>query len=245
LKETKETPSGELLRQFMREIGGEVLQERRGIRMADFRYQNLVIELKTLQGDRSGLINLETKKMFQKWMQQGKLVAFGQPLVRLQSVRPECQKEWIGLYAKVVKPILVDKNQQIKSTKAALNIPEAKGVLLLANEGDFSQHPVDFAKLCGMIVYEKGAKRRKFTGIDAVVVMSLHLRIKSNAVPSGQTFYWVSEILNPGDVELLHTLNELSDMWRNFLEKTTGLKLRNHNLDGNAYRAARVKGEEI
>jgi hypothetical protein len=60
MKETKETPSVELIRQFMTEIGGEVLREHPRKRMADFRCESLVIELKTLPGqaDRLALSEL-------------------------------------------------------------------------------------------------------------------------------------------------------------------------------------------
>ena len=242
---SEETPSGHLFRQFFIEIGGEVLKEHPRKRMADFRYQDILIELKTLQGDRSAQINVETQRMFQKWIQEHKLIGFGQNLVRLQNVSPQCQKEWIALYAKIVKPILIDKSEQIKSTKSVLNLPAAKGVLLIANEGDSSQHPLDFAKLCGMLVWEKGLKRRKFIGIDAVVVTSAFMTVGSNAMPSGKTFFWVSEVLNPGDVALKNSLDELSEKWCSFLERTFGLKLRRHNPDAQAYRAARVEGKEI
>ena len=67
----------------------------------------------------------------------------------------------------------------------------------------------------------------------------------NNSMPSGQTLYWVSEVLNPGDVAMMETLNELSGEWCAFLEKKLGVNLRRDNLDGRAYREARVKGTAI
>ena len=60
---------------------------------------------------------------------------YGTVQLELRKLPEICQREWVGVMEKPIKRVLEDANKQIKATKQFLNMPSAKGVLLLVNEG--------------------------------------------------------------------------------------------------------------
>jgi hypothetical protein len=77
-----------------------------------------------------------------KWNREGKLVVMGTARVDSKNLAPECQEEMFSEMAEPIqKNIVYAANEQIKSTKKLLNMPEAKGLLWVASDGNEDLQP--------------------------------------------------------------------------------------------------------
>jgi len=80
------------------------------------------------------------------------LIVYGQPGVNIRSVPTQCQREWLRLLTSSLQNLVSQANQQIKRTKEQLKLPDANGILLLANDGSLSVKPYDLVVLVGHIL---------------------------------------------------------------------------------------------
>lgn len=129
----------------VRKIGGEVLADRLGasppFKNADYLFNtdNVVAELKCLQRDTrtEPTFKERVQAMHVRWHQEGKVhLPSGKVRVNSRTLPDECQAELSDLLTSRLKNVVQKANDQIKSTKEHLALPEAKGLLLLANDGD-------------------------------------------------------------------------------------------------------------
>lgn len=131
----------------VRKIGGEVLADRLGpsppFKNADYLFNadNVVAELKCLQRDTrtEPTFKERVQALHLQWHREGKVpMPRGQGTVRVNSrtLPEECQAQLSDLLTSRLKNVVQKANDQIKSTREHLALPEAKGLLLLANDGD-------------------------------------------------------------------------------------------------------------
>jgi hypothetical protein len=60
---------------------------------------------------------------------------------RVAGLPAPCRRDWINLMKTPLKRVVEEANKQIKRTKRELDLPTARGLLLLVNEGNYSQTP--------------------------------------------------------------------------------------------------------
>ncbi|MGD0207601.1 MAG: hypothetical protein ABSC89_08355 [Verrucomicrobiota bacterium] len=134
--------------EFVKSMGGELVSnlvgESPGFSNADylFRSRGVVAELKCLTKD--VLANKDYQRdiseMYERWVSAGKLQEIGFGTFKLETAKlpAECQREFFQLIRKPLQTAIKKANAQIKQTKARLGLMNAKGLLLLVNDGCYS-----------------------------------------------------------------------------------------------------------
>ena len=122
---------------FVKSVGGEsvceLISNKNPPSNADylFRQYGVIAELKSLQA--GGFVESFRRKfgvLLGKWDQQQKFRVYGTVTMRSGNMPLECQNEMFSVMGEPLqKQIINDANKQIKSTKALLNMPNAKGLL--------------------------------------------------------------------------------------------------------------------
>ncbi len=183
----------------VRAIGGEILDDRqvdKGM-VADYWFVEYatIVELKCLQTDlvADAAFRERVRRMVDKWVQEGKIADSGNPRVRinLRDIPIECAREFLSVLKRRLEPIVSKANKQIKATKVRLNAPNAKGWLLVANDGNLAWKPDVFTHL----MYRNLLDGQR-TSIDAVAYFSANHPILMPGVPV-PAFFWIDGIL-PG-----------------------------------------------
>ena len=108
-----------------------------------FRKHNVIAELKAIEaGSYIESFNRKLADLTAKWNREGKLVVMGTARVDSKNLTPSCQEEMFAAMAEPIqKNIVYAANEQIKSTKKLLNMPEAKGLLWVASDGNEDLQP--------------------------------------------------------------------------------------------------------
>src|SRR6266567_2712992 len=138
-----ESSFNEFVKEFNGELVSELLPDNPPFKNADylFRNDNVIAELKCLQKDilEEPDIKAKVNALYDVWVHKGLVrPAWGTFEVNVANLPLECQREVYGLIKKPIKRTIEKANKQIKSTKEHLNLPNAAGLLLLANDGNYS-----------------------------------------------------------------------------------------------------------
>ena len=146
--------------EFVREFGGEVIDDSlakdpHAQKNADyiFRKHSVIAELKCLEkdlfNDKEDIERLG--RLIQKWTTNG--TVDGSTALRWvlgqEDLPAECYREMIQLAARTIKTAVRSAKKQVASIKEQLDLPNAYGLLLLANDGNyFLQHQHFFGLTC-------------------------------------------------------------------------------------------------
>jgi len=99
----------------------------------------------------------EIQELFLSWQSQGVLRGYGRVTIHLQKLPPKCQRDWLDLLEPPVYELMKDANRQIRSTKEHLKLDSCKGLLLIANDGNFLHtDPVNYMILVGPMLAREG-----------------------------------------------------------------------------------------
>ena len=134
-------------------IGGEVLDRRlhneSGVAIADYYFDRFqtIVELKRLEDDLASKddFNQSVKALYMSWVKDGLVPP--QPdsahiQIKSQEIPESCTRQFVNLVKKRIENSTIKKaNKQLKATKDQLGIPNAKGWLLIANDGNLLLHP--------------------------------------------------------------------------------------------------------
>ena len=140
-----------------------------------FEAENIVVELKCLTKDKSDdsrpRDSLELK--FNDLINSGTWPDPGPGSFRVNSTDfpIETQHELYALFARTIRKRLSKANAQIKATRDWLNRPEAYGLVLLANDGNFQ---LEFNQLMAAVDEALG---KNFSAIEGLVVFSENMLI--------------------------------------------------------------------
>jgi hypothetical protein len=139
---------------------------------------SIVSEMKNLQKDflTDPAVSDRMHEMYNRWLDEGKDVPimYGEGVLRTDQLPVECARELIGIFKdKLESAVLRKANRQIRDTKENLNHPEALGLLLLSNEGNFAFDPVMGAHV---LFHSLGSK---FSSIEHVIFFSANLRVQT------------------------------------------------------------------
>lgn len=160
-----------------------------------------MLELKCLEQNLFSSVYAEKLAVLvRKWIGQGFIPRSGDVTINLQTVPEPCQREWLELLKRPIKRVLEKANSQIKATKRVLNLPSAKGVLLIANEGILLP-PQELMNLVHRILSSRKPDKTSpiFSSIDWVVLFSVN-RPMMFTPEQRESHYWMS-IPRDGDCD--------------------------------------------
>ncbi|HET9406012.1 MAG TPA: hypothetical protein VFO39_02130 [Candidatus Sulfotelmatobacter sp.] len=190
------------------------------MRYADYLFSadRIVAELKTLEEDKSADHARKIHALSQDWLKRGLLIGFGRFKISLPKLPPQCQREWLDILESPVENIIRDANAQIRSTKERLRLADHKGLLLIANDGNFLHtEPMNYMTLVARVLKKRKNGLPRFPHIDAVVYFSYRVASKEEGLP-----FWVPGITEQHDPEVSAFLDRLSNGWGAYLSKVTG-----------------------
>jgi hypothetical protein len=213
-----------MFRVAVESMNGEILPEG-DAESADFlfRQSNVAAELKTLEEDARKEYAAKLEALIQDWMKRRLLIAFGRNVIELGKVHPTCQREWLGLLQGPVEGLLRKANRQIRSSKEAAKLEDARGLLIIANDGNFLHtSPVDYMTLVARVLQKKKPSGElQFPHIRGVIYMSYRVPTHREGMP-----FWVGGVLDQSVDGTLHELQQqLKAGWYEYLEKKTGVRI--------------------
>lgn len=165
-----------------------------GVEFADYFFpdENVVAELKCLTEDSDPN---EFHALLRGWAERGLIpppptgITFR---VYTRDLPEVCRREFFHAELDRIRNSTIKKaNRQIRQTKEWLGRPEARGLLFLANDGNFHRRP----GLLSQLVIE--ACRDRFTSIDGVVIFTANFGTVGGDSPEGTRFW--APILLRGD----------------------------------------------
>ena len=118
---------------------------------------------------------------------------FGRVVVNMRTLPAVCQNGWPGLLTLPLQTKVVRAaHRQIKQTKETLGLDEAKGLLLLANEGnaDFEAHNL-LLTVAHILKKKHPDGSPQYSSIRAASIFSHNLLVSSPDLP-GHAFFWMN-----------------------------------------------------
>ena len=128
----------------------------------------------------------------------------------------EYRRDTIVLAKRYYENAIRKADKQIKSTKKLLNLPNARGLVLLANDGNYFSHPAEAVSLIAQVMQQHFMKSH----LDGFVYFTVNTVVK---VPGNdrELLFWVPSYRKTGD-ELADFVNVLGAGWGRFYEKKIG-----------------------
>jgi hypothetical protein len=219
---------------FVKCIGGELISELVGNNnppsSADylFRHHNVIAELKALQADSFG--DPFCRKLGDRmanWHRDGRLMVYGTARIDSKRLMPECQNEMFDVMAEPLQKHVVNAaNTQIESTKKVLNMPDAKGFLWVASDGNADLQPDAVWFLLNRILqkkHENGVPR--FSNIHGLAYFSPRMLVE-RPQSKQPTLFWFSGSRQPQDQQMASCLNDLCGAWPQYVSLAQGVPVR-------------------
>ncbi len=213
-----------LMDEAIRAAGGRCVRELVGANPsfdnADYLFpiDNVVAELKSLEKDflRDPTVGEKMHVLYNRWVDEGKDVPimYGEGILRTDQLPIECARELIGIFKDRLEGTVLRKaNRQIRETKEQLNYPDAMGLLLLSNEGNFAFDPAMMAH----VLYH--SLRAKFSSIEHVIFFSANLAVGTTSGPPFMSIRFPTR-RQPSDA----FLHRLGSRWYEILAAATTQK---------------------
>ncbi len=182
---------------FIRSFGGEVVADLLPPRAgqlplnADYMLfeRTVVAELKCLEKDcfRAVDVGQKFQKLVHGWVRDGilapELMADG--TFSTADLPRKCALQALDVFAKPLRDAVTHANKQIKATKALFDIPDAKGLLIVANDGNRALYPKFAMEILGHLF------RDRFSAINSSIYFAPRMDISMGGVP-GLNRFWIS-----------------------------------------------------
>jgi hypothetical protein len=164
-------------------------------------------------------------ELHRRWIREGKVPPFppGVRAVRVntRTLPRECAVQVENILTARVRRVVEKANSQIKRTKEALRVPEAKGLLLLANDGDL------MLELDGVLHCLHRILHGKYSHINAVAYFSANETVNGPGIPH-PAYFWmplsISDAPAPDRPKIdSGFLKRLSEAWFNHIATVRGM----------------------
>jgi hypothetical protein len=212
---------------FVRAYGGEVVRDLVGASPAFlnadylFRKHGVVAELKCLTEDKSEDARMRTKinAKFIEWMNR-RLIGpvYGRVQIQSHTLPVECQRELMAMVSAPLRSHIRKANDQIKSTISQLKLEDAKGLLILVNDGNYALETDATLYLIGRIL------GTRFRSIHSVVYLTVNLYANAPGT-AGPLLVWV----HAGRASIpsvdYHFIDDLFAAWRVYLGRVTNREI--------------------
>jgi hypothetical protein len=122
-------------------------------------------------------------------------------------------------------------DSQISQTKERFELPNASGIVLISNESNtLHNNPLAYREILGLIFRKRNADGElRYTQIDGGVYFSKSLPARHGNMPFWAPFH-VPRPTNADAANVQTFLLQLRAGWYEYIEKTTGATVRQHNL---------------
>jgi hypothetical protein len=212
---------GEFVKCFGGQLVADIVGQSPSFANADylFRAENVVAELKTLTEDKSHDEATQKKfgALFRSWIAR-KLIP-PQPIpsaIYSRDYPMICQKEMYDVWARPVKKHLAKANRQIRETKTQLGLHSAKGLVIVANDGNWAVPPPVLLHILFKSI------KSDFHSIDSFVLLTVNMFSSSTRIGNAPVLVWLQgtrdETSFPNEFG-----DRLGDGWRRFVEMRTGV----------------------
>jgi hypothetical protein len=238
MKVRKQNPFESIFQDFVLNFGGEVLLESPHGHSADyfFRRHNLVAELKSLTVDQTDEISRKLTPKVLSWIRTNGQIPLGvvkgdQHFIAFKDMPREIQNFWLRLLKGSTEPLIRDANRQIRDTKSRMNLPSAKDILIIANEGNpYHDHPDSHRRLIAEILRKRTPTGElRYSHVNGAV----HFSVKDVKSRDEGMYFWANLQMkqNPDeDVQPMADFQkELQQAWYKYVEKQTGVTARQHS----------------
>ena len=210
---------------FVRSFGGQVVADLFGpspdFLNADYFFprDDVIAELKCVTEDKSGDEGLQEKlqQLFDRCVDRGLLPEPGPGwhVFETKNAPLKVQREVYALFGRSIKRRLDKANKQIKRTREQLKRPDARGLVLLANDGNFHLEPAQWAHAVQV------ALGRDFSAINSVVLFTVNMLAATPKLGQHTNFWIAASRTTHPEVpeEFMHRLGE---GWAQHVAKVIG-----------------------
>jgi hypothetical protein len=209
-----------------------------------FRRSGVIAELKALEDDSLGEpFRKKMGTLVGSWHRRGLLTVFGTTRVNLDQLPPLCQQEVLDLIGKPLQTnILAKANQQIRATKELLQVPDAKGLLMVASDGNEDLPPGDVLFFLARLLRKQHPDGRpQFSNIHALVYFNP--RMPALTPTTGQlALLWAPVQRYTEDREMAGLLDTLGGAFQRYMERTMGLPFPEAELEPEQHRNLNFAG---
>lgn len=222
-----------IFREFVAGFGGQVLPETSDNKTADYLFpkHKIIAELKCLMQDQTDAMNKKVGQAVQNWWKNGGKIPEGydatQPL-EIATAPKEIQALWLEILKAPIENFIKDANRQIRETKKTLDMSDAKGLLLVFNQGNvLHNRPKDFRLLTGSVLSKHAKdKELRFSHIQGVVYFSYDTVKTEKENMNFWASFQLTTDANEDVTPMSDFQKELRDGWYAFVEKKWGKKVR-------------------
>jgi hypothetical protein len=211
---------------FVKHFGGQIVSEIPGYEAkaenADYFFQanSVIAELKCLEMDVAENANIKSKiqTCIDRWADLGLIPQrYGLSVMLKSNDLPEqCRHELFEIYRRPLQRRLTKANRQIKQTAVDLGLNDFRGLLLVANNGNFGVDP----NLALYLIWRTLGNR--FSQITNVVFFTANMFFRS-ALTTKPTLVWIDVRRTHLQTIDLDFLARLRDGWFRHYEKLTGV----------------------
>src|ERR1019366_6561386 len=107
------------------------------------------------------------------WQQRGLLIVYGAQRIDLHQLPQPCQEEALNVIGEPLRKVLAKANHQIRTTKELLNMPAAKGLLIVASDGNEDLLPSDVWFFFTRLLQKKHPDGRpQFSSVHSLVYLN-------------------------------------------------------------------------
>ncbi len=199
----------------------EVLPKARDFQNADyvFHQSKVIAELKRFDEDKSDDPAMMQRfgKLWAKWVERGQVQGPTPPFFDSRQMPIPCQIEMIRMMGESIRGRIKKANAQIKATKSALNCSDYRGMLFMANDGNFVM------ELTAMLTVIAYAIKDHFHEIECVCLFSGNIltRVKGVELP---TQMWYSLPRDETIVPIAELSQRICKEWGEHYSSVTGIK---------------------
>lgn len=185
-----------------------------------FAKQSVIAELKCLEEDLESKEDFINKRLalVHKWITE-KIIDRSQvsgSVIYTKEFPEECQRDLTQLYGRTIKTHIRKANGQIRQGANDLGIPDSKGLLLLANDGNYALEPQTVLVILLRILNREDL----FPFINTVVYFTPNMAVK---MPDGSIGpLWMHVWRDKDKGITLEFLNALGNGWAAFHGKLIG-----------------------
>lgn len=184
-----------------------------------FRDAAVVAELKEVTTDLNEDAHLRTRlgEILQRYAgREGVPIVFGTAPVRIDLLPDDCRREMMLPFKRKIEGCVKKAARQIKETKERLNVPDARGLLILVNDAStFLRPDIAFFFLHHIL---KGQN----SSIDQVVYCSVNMLVNAPGVQDGARF-WANGVVEGRNQISADFMTVLFDAFRHVLDEQTGV----------------------
>ncbi len=236
---TEERTLQSIIDPFVKGVGGELVSDLivspNPPSNADyyFRRSNVIAELKSLQaGGYAASFHRKLADLTAKWHRQRRFLVFGTVQVQSSKLPEDCREEMFAAMAgSIQKHVIAKANEQIRSTKALLGKPDAKGLLWVASDGNSDFQPeVVWYLLNRVLQKKKESGDLAYSSIDGVAYFNPRMPAVIANQPAPALFWFSRPRRLEDDQSLKDCLSLLSSNWPKYVTWAQGTPV--HDITG-------------